>query len=170
MLSGKGIHTICLDAGALAALQDRGRVPPLRQPRRLLVRASSPTHNIVQIAAYPSVRCSSGHHLAELLIQPAVTSLHFLTVFMLWITVYRRFWPTQGWQDYYMAGMRDHFHFHHDIVANASRIVHHLHKRCAVFDLCPFWKGASEPLQHICHCGFRALGVIDHFAQRLQCT
>lgn len=42
------------------------------------------------------------------------------------------FWPTQGWQDYYMAGMRDHFHFHHDIVANASRIVHHLHKRFGV--------------------------------------
>jgi hypothetical protein len=40
-----------------------------------------------------------------------------------------------------MAGMRDHFHFHHDIVANASRLVHHLHKRClacacTAFELC----------------------------------
>ena len=35
-----------------------------------------------------------------------------------------------------MAGMRDHFHFHHDIVANASRLVHHLHKRCPPFGSC----------------------------------
>lgn len=42
----------------------------------------------------------------------------------------RRYWPTLGWQDYYMGGMRDHFHFHRDIVANASRIVHHIRQRC----------------------------------------
>mmetsp|Transcript_16668 Transcript_16668/g.49845 ORF Transcript_16668/g.49845 Transcript_16668/m.49845 type:complete len:554 (-) Transcript_16668:1366-3027(-) len=38
------------------------------------------------------------------------------------------FWyfPSDAWQDYYYAGLRDHFHFHHDIFANASRVIHHV--------------------------------------------
>ncbi len=40
-----------------------------------------------------------------------------------------RYWPTQGWQDFMYAGLRDHFHYHRDIVANASRLAHHLHRK-----------------------------------------
>ena len=45
------------------------------------------------------------------------------------ILLYCRFFPSQAWQDYYYAGLRDHFHYHRDIIANASKIVHYLHSR-----------------------------------------
>mmetsp|Transcript_20291 Transcript_20291/g.61131 ORF Transcript_20291/g.61131 Transcript_20291/m.61131 type:complete len:543 (+) Transcript_20291:2432-4060(+) len=39
------------------------------------------------------------------------------------------YFPTQGWQDYYYAQMRDHFHYRRDLVHNASEVVYHLRKK-----------------------------------------
>ena len=56
----------------------------------------------------------------------------------------RRFFPSQAWQDFYYAGLRDGFHYHRDIIANASKIVHAIHTQCATHPrlvplLCALW-------------------------------
>lgn len=39
------------------------------------------------------------------------------------------YFPSQAWQDFYYAQLRDHFHYRRDLIYNASVVVHSLKKR-----------------------------------------